>query len=99
MILVANIGALRSEELVPTLVERLDVRKNLSLSRAVIEALRHIGSMEAVPSLIDILGVRDDEVRREVVFTLETLTGVSLGEKASEWRIWWKEREQERNSQ
>ncbi len=77
-------------EAVTSLVQALE-SSNWQTRKAAVQALGWVGpeAMEAVPTLTQLFGDENQEVRATVPETLMFITGQNFGEDAAAWQQWW----------
>ena len=102
----AAIGAIRSAK---ALSESLNLPANFKGGRSlfvrkhIVDALGDLGSLQAVPTLLQTLGDKDEGIRLASVFALTRITGKTFREpntlnapvstaEAASWKQWWGDR-------
>jgi HEAT repeat protein len=77
-------------EAINPLIQALE-SPNWQTRKAAVQALGWIGAgaMQAVPTLTQLFGDENQEVRATVPQTLTFITGQNFGEDAAAWQQWW----------
>lgn len=79
------------EGVVPALIRALEEDEKSWVRRSAAWGLEKIGpeAVDAVPALIQTLGVEDEYERWDAAKALEAIAEQDLGEDADRWRQWW----------
>ncbi len=83
--------ARRNRQSAEDLVQNFIKGTKMPVQYVAVHALSRIGTVKSVPVLIDRLDELDSgRIEREIIESLEYMTGKAFGHRIVQWRMWWK---------